>query len=338
MIRGDTSLALVPSLRVFTFDQLRIFKQDTEVDLSKTKSRKARDLLRYMIVYRRKSVPNEVLCEMFWPGMDYEFAKSNLHSTMYLVKRLLGSNVILSTDSGYIFDPNNEVWVDADEFERIIELAESKDISDEQKISLIEKALDIYKGDFMKENLYEDWVLPHKESYKEMYINALVKLSTIYLAIGDISKAIEKAKIAFREDPFNEIACMTMMKAYTRWGKHTEAIKVYKQLCKLLKKELDIEPSGDLTKLYNDIVSGKYDQRWIIVVESVAEQNSDINAVAKKIGFLLRNNDNIKLFSKQKLGIYLEGTPKSTAENILSRIKEYLKNFADIRIKIDRAR
>lgn len=331
-------MALVPPLRVFTFDQLRIFKQNAEVDLSKTKSRKARDLLRYMIVYRRRSVPNEVLCEMFWPGMDYQFAKSNLHSTMYLVKRLLGSNFILSTDSGYIFDPNNEVWVDADEFERIIKSAESKDISDEQRILLIEKALSIYKGDFMKENLYEDWVLPHRESYKEMYINALVELSTIYLTVGNISKAIEKAQIAFREDPFNEIACMTMMKAYTRCGKHTEAIKVYKRLCNFLKKELNIEPGGDLSKLYNDIVSGKYDQRWIIVIESINEQNPNMNAVAEEISSLLRDDDKTEVFSERKLGIYLEGIQKTAAERILFRIKEHLKDSTDIRIKIDRAR
>ena len=138
--------------------------------------------------------------------MNRESAKANLHSTLHTIRRVVGFNSdILSVRNESIrFIPEN-VEVDVDVFEKLIKLAESsKDMNEREK--LLRSAVDLYKGDFLPEDMYEDWSTPYREYYRELYIDALRNLCHILMEKEEYTEVKNLAKKLVSMDPYNEEA------------------------------------------------------------------------------------------------------------------------------------
>lgn len=244
--------------------------------------------------------------------MDQKYARINLQSTIYMLRSIVGKNKIVFHDNTYCFDPKNEIVVDADEFEKFIQMAlNSKDLSERK--TLLEKALDLYKGDFMAENLYEDWTLQFREHYRDLFVKGLLELGKIYLEEGHPHNVIELSKSALIQDPLNEEAVLLLIKAYIKNNNLSDAVKVYKEFSAILEKELQIKPSKELTQLYGQIVSGNLDNKWLIVVEgtdSLINKNDLLNDLKKAV----RDTDEIVFLCENKVGIFLKGIPKAAAK------------------------
>ncbi len=252
-------------LKILTLNSFSIYNENEKLDLTKIKSRKARDLLRYFVVFRRKNISDEILCEIFWQDMEEKYAKMNLQSTVHMLRAFLGKDLITFQNGNYCFDPSGVVQCDADEFENLIKLSRSTNDSTSKK-SFLEKAVAMYKGDFMVENLYEDWTIQFREYYKDLYVQALIDLAQIFIQENDFASSIEVLRKALINDPFNETAAFMLMKVYLKKGCPSEAVKVYRKFSEILNKELQIKPSKEMTQLYDCIIKGDLENRWIVVI------------------------------------------------------------------------
>ena len=324
-------------MQIKTLGGFSIISERERINLSKIRSRKARDLLKYLVAFRHKPIHIEILCDLFWRDMDQKYARINLQSTIYMLRSIVGKDKIVFHDNTYCFDPKNEIVVDADEFEKFIQMAlNSKDLSERK--TMLEKALDLYKGDFMAENLYEDWTLQFREHYRDLFVKGLLELGKIYLEEGHPHNVIELSKSALIQDPLNEEAVLLLMKAYIKNNNLSDAVKVYKEFSAILEKELQIKPSKELTQLYGQIVSGNLDNKWLIVVEgtdSLINKNDLLNDLKKAV----RDTDEIVFLCENKVGIFLKGIPKAAAKNIYGRITNILdKCSVQTRISFREAR
>jgi len=241
-----------------TLGGFQIFKDGKPIPEEKWKSQKALELLRFLVANRNKKIPVDRIFEYMWPGMSRESAKANLHSTLYTIRKVTGFNSsILSVKNENIrFVPEN-IEVDVDAFEKLVRLAEStRDIDEREK--LLRDAVDLYTGDFLPEDMYEDWSIPYREYYRELYIDALRNLSHILMEKEAYTEVKNLAKKLISMDPYNEEAYYTVIMAYFYLGRLNDARRWYQKLEKVLKEDLGIYPSRtfeEILKIQRDFRS-----------------------------------------------------------------------------------
>lgn len=324
-------------LKIATFGIFSIYSEDKQLNLSNIKSRKARDLLRYFVVFRHKQIPSDILCEIFWSDMDEKYAKMNLQSTVHMLRAFFGKDIITFQNGNYCFDPLGVVEFDADNFENLIQL--SRSIQDNaKKKSVLEEAITLYKGDFMVENLYEDWTVQFREYYRDLYVQALIDLAQILMNENALTEAAEKLRNALNNDSFNETAALMLMKVYLKKGCPSEAVKVYRRFSEILSKELQIRPSKEMIQLYEAIIKGDLENRWIVVLES-KQCHSKKETIIQLLRHVIREKDQIQVLSDGKIGVLIDGVALETAEGIYQRITAALDgSLDDVRVYLRKAR
>ncbi|MEJ5228893.1 MAG: bacterial transcriptional activator domain-containing protein [Pseudothermotoga sp.] len=269
--------------------------------------------------------------------MDEKYAKMNLQSTVHMLRAFLGKELIVFQNGNYCFDPSKTVEVDADVFETLIRSARSS-CDPSQKKQLLEDAIALYKGDFLMEDLYQDWAIQFRESYKDLYVQALIELSQILIEENSITRAIEILKIALNNDPFEEAAVLNLMKAYVKKGCPSEAVKVYKKFAQVLADELQIKPSRELMQLCETIMKGELADRWLIIVEGQS-CSSKREFVIQQLKCLIREKDEVQVLSADKLGILINDVAEPVANTIYQRIKDSLNsNVGEVKIYLRKAR
>ena len=116
------------------------------------------------------------------------------------------------------------------------------------------QAIELYKGDFMTEELYEEWAVSTRRKLKEQYVLTLMMVGEIYEKRGSLSKACTHYRKAIHADPVLETPYQRLMVIYSHQGKRNEAMKLYQQCEKALQEELDAEPDELTISLYKRIL------------------------------------------------------------------------------------
>ncbi|MGJ8454383.1 AfsR/SARP family transcriptional regulator [Pseudothermotoga sp. U03pept] len=324
-------------LSITTFGVFTVASDGEKIDLSKIKSRKARDLLRYFVVFRRKYIPSDILCEIFWQDMDEKYAKMNLQSTVHMLRKSLGKDKIAFQNGSYCFDPCDVVEIDADKFETLIRSARSTQ-DKSQKKKFLEDAIMLYKGEFLLEDLYQDWSTQSREYYKDLHVQTLIELAQILIEEDSTDRAIEILRTALYDDPFEERAVFNLMRAYARKGCSSEAIKTYLRFSEMLNKELQIKPSKELVQFYESILRGDLEDKWLIIVEGPS-CSSKRELVIQELERLVRERDEIQVLSMDKIGILINDVAQQVADNIYQRVKGSLDgNLTDVKVYLRKAR
>jgi DNA-binding SARP family transcriptional activator/Tfp pilus assembly protein PilF len=199
--------------------------------------------------------------ELFWPDSDTDAAASNLRSTLYAMRRALENgrasrapDVIFGDHSSVWLGPEAELWMDAVVFEqKVAEAWRSPD-----PLPLLEESSALYAGDFLPDDLYEDWAGERREALKRTWTELQFGLAQALEArSSDVNAALQPLERLLRADPCDERAAQEQMKLLTRYGRRAEALRVYQRLQQSLRDELGVEPSPDTTELQRQIGAGE---------------------------------------------------------------------------------
>jgi predicted ATPase/tetratricopeptide (TPR) repeat protein/class 3 adenylate cyclase len=129
-------------------------------------------------------------------------------------------------------------------------------------IPALTEAVELYHGEFMagfnlsKAPAFDNWRMQQSEWLQNLYLNALENLVRGHRTFGDFNQAIHYARIWLVSDPFNEPAHLQLMQLYGITGQRTAAIVQYKHFKTILTRELGLDPSAEITKLYKQILGG----------------------------------------------------------------------------------
>jgi DNA-binding SARP family transcriptional activator len=247
-------------LDVYFFGKFRIYRDGELVD-NLCKNR-AKQLLKYLVLNRTKAIPKEMLMDHFWPNYDPSSARNNLNVAIYCLRQALKSQHgdvihILFQDGCYSLNPNLRIRVDTELFSSHMKAAETLDsqAKQEQAIQAYIAAEKLYQGDFLEEDIYEDWSLSLREYYKATYEKILAKLSDYYYQQDHLEECIViNRKITLMETA-DEHAHRRLMECFIRLNQRHFALRQY-HLCKAaLAKELGLKPSQDTVTLYESIKS-----------------------------------------------------------------------------------
>lgn len=232
------------------------------------KSKKALLMLKYLAARPGNKVSSDVLMELLWPDNDAIDSTSNLHTAVWFVRRVLATKETKSrlrySNGSYWLDLSGGGCTDLEELEMHAAASRQFEESDpELALFHCEAALKLYRGDFLYEEMYEEWTIHYRDYYKELYFEITVRASDLLRKHrGDYREAVRVCKEALQKDPFREELYQACLKALIEDERYVEAINLYNHCSHLLMEEFGFEPN-QTTK---DIV---VDMRRYLVKEEI---------------------------------------------------------------------
>lgn len=222
-------------------------------------SGRGRAVFQYLIVHRDRPIPREVLMDRFWPEAAPEAARNSLnvavHGARQAFRSLTEVPIILYKDGAYSLNPDLRLWVDFVSFERHVQHArklEAEGLPGEA-CAAYEAALGLYQADFLVDEPYEEWTVLTRERLRVIYLEAVDRLSQIYMSQGRYGPAASLCQLILAQDNCREDAHARLMRCYSRQGQLPLALRQYQLCVQALATELNITPSPMIETLYEQI-------------------------------------------------------------------------------------
>jgi DNA-binding SARP family transcriptional activator len=246
-------------LAVYMFGELRIYFDDILVD--RWESTRARALFRYLIANRRAAAAKERLAAQFWPDSEPELARRSLHQAIYCLRQTLkryagGRQIIQFANDHYQIASDVPIWVDVEEFEAAIAAARSHWRAGDVEVAVhaYATAVDLYLGDFLAEDRYEQWAAEQHGALQVKYLEALQHMARYYHERDDLSAAIMLCQRALAHDSCDEDAHRTLMACYMAQGLRHLAVRQHRLCVNALRSQLGLEPSAEFEAFYREVV------------------------------------------------------------------------------------
>ena len=224
--------------------------------------KKATALFLYLLYYRKRFIHREKLMDMFWPDSNPASARNCLNVAICCIRKALQEIVpneefIVFQNESYGMNPNLNIELDAEEFSRYWQRGQNIEQTQGLVESCIENyhnAIAIYKGDFLQDIIFEEWVELIRENLKETYLAILGRLSSYICDQKQYAQTTTLCKKMLQKDNCLEEAHRRLMYSYYKLGMRDKAIRQFKKCKKILKEELNVLPSRSTMDLYQQII------------------------------------------------------------------------------------
>ena len=247
-----------PALAVYCLGAFRVFQDDQPIE--SWPSGKSQSLFKYLITHRERPVAKEVLMDRFWLEAAPEAARNNLNVAIHGLRRALRqghpefSHVLYQSDA-YLLNPELRIWVDVEEFGQHVRTGQRLEQAKELAQAVLEyrAAEALYRGEFLEEDRYEDWLLPRRQSLQDDYLTLLDRLSRHYLEQEAYDACMLMCGKLLAIDSCREDAHRRLMRCYSRQGQYHLALRQYHFCVEALQHELEVEPDEATQALFRQI-------------------------------------------------------------------------------------
>lgn len=237
----------------------RIFIDDTEVPDSAWRTVKAKKLFCYLFLHRTGQATREALIEALWPDATPSSGSDNLRKAIQYVRETVKpyvdktDDVIISSKGVFYPSAQSSVWIDSEEFERLIDQAKQLEAQDVLLKDTLENAIDIYRDDFAT-GWYEPWAEEQRRHHQNLYEECLSMMARYYVDSNKPKAAVNWFKTLIELNFFDEDYHRSLMKLYAALGRVKEIQHDFERLTTRLKKELKTEPQEETVRLYTSLL------------------------------------------------------------------------------------
>jgi len=254
-LTGEPGLRTRPAgkrLEVYGLCEGRVVRDGEPVPASDWQAAMARELFFYIFIHG--PVERDSVGLVFWPDLPVDKVSSNFHSTLYRVRRAVGSDAIVVKNGQYQVG-EIETWYDVDEFESLFERARLLPPRDWQTEELWRRAVDLYQGGFLM-GMEREWCVTQREALGLKYVEALVGLGRCHQARAAYEEAVAWFGRALDADPLREDVHRRVMLCYAEAGRRSKALEQYGLCREVLEAELGVSPSPETARLYERLGGG----------------------------------------------------------------------------------
>lgn len=248
------------TINLFGYPQITLDGAPVETD-----RRKAVALLAFLAV-SGKPHSRETLSGFFWGDYDQSSALAYLRRTLWEANQMLGEGWVETQRDLVALPLTPEVQVDVIQFERLsLQVRDTDDPA--ARLSLLEQALALYRGDFLAgftlrdSPEFDDWQYVTAENLRGKLGEALDVLSRLYQERGEIEAALERARRWVALDQLNEAAHRRLMALHAQAGQRNAAVRQFRALERILKEELNAKPEEESYQLLQRIQAGELVER-----------------------------------------------------------------------------
>jgi len=245
------------SIRIQTLGQFIVWRNEEKIDSKEWSRDKTVQLLQYLISNRqRNALHKEKIMDNLWDDWndrDFKVAMHGINKTLE-PDRASRTEPLYIERQGVSYHLNLEkVWIDVEALEKYIIIGNAFYGTDNHVSKTAYKlAIDLYKGMYLPNRIYEDWSSEEREKTQMLTLGAYITLAEIILEENP-TESIRLAQHALSIDATWEDAYRIQMQAYLAKGNRPQAIKTYIKCETILEKEYGIEPLPETKKLLKAI-------------------------------------------------------------------------------------
>lgn len=238
------------SVAIHALGRFLVLRDGIAVPLREWQSRKARDLLKLLVARLGRPAPRECLLEALWPEQDPRRTRPRLSVALSTVRAVLDPERRLDAEH-YVAATRETVALDTGklllDLEAFLGQAESalalvRGGAGQQAVRVLEAAEAAYGGDFLEEDLYEDWAVGPRERARAIYLSVVRALIELAAARCDHGAVVRYALPVLERDPFDEAAHLAIVAARAAERAHGEAQRAYHVYVARM-NEIDVAPA-----------------------------------------------------------------------------------------------
>jgi DNA-binding SARP family transcriptional activator len=214
---------------------------------------RARELLAYLACNPEGRSKDQVGLAL-WPDASPGQVRNLFHVTLHRLRKALGRpEWIVVEGERYRLSPALAPEVDALRFEVEASCALADLRRGEDAGACLAAALDLYRGDFLEGVDAGEWHLDPRSRLEELYLDGLRALGDALFDQGRFVEAAAAFRRLLERDDLAEDVHRRLISSLARAGDRSGALRSYRRLEELLRRELDVEPEPATAALMREI-------------------------------------------------------------------------------------
>lgn len=223
------------------------------------RSKQVTMLLKYILSHKKADISADDLGTVLWGEGESDNPEGALKNLVYRLRKTLeqiGDESYITSNGGkYTWNRAIETRVDIEEFEKSYMKAESSGLSIKARAEFYIEALTLYKGEFLKSDSYEYWVVPICGYYRKMFFKCAFEVCDYLMQSRKFAEVDMLCAHAATIDPFEERIHLTKMEALISLGRYPEALAHYEYVTALFYREIGVKPSNEIRAMYKKIAN-----------------------------------------------------------------------------------
>ncbi|HEV2404296.1 MAG TPA: bacterial transcriptional activator domain-containing protein, partial [Ktedonobacterales bacterium] len=238
-------------LRVSVMGETRVFCGDEEITSWARPG--MRELLVYLLDHETPARRDEILADI-WPEKEPRLAGEEFRKVRSELKKALGVQVKKLDDGRYTVAEVESY--DARDFEAAAQLGEALMRAGDtpEAIVALRRAVSLGAGSFLSE-VYSEWVVLRRDALRREYLIALEQLVEAQMILKEYAALTRSAYLLLDANPLCEKAHRALMVGFYACGEPARALDQFRQCARILREELELEPTPRTVALYKTIRS-----------------------------------------------------------------------------------
>lgn len=241
-------------LSVYMLGRFSVEYGDQIMSLGRNSSSKLIQLLQIVWLAGEKGVTREDLASMLYERDSLSSLNNSLNNLIYRLRRILvedgfpKARYVVNQDGVYFWEREIPVWVDAREFERLVEMGDRVK-QEKEKFQYYKKAEELYQGELLHSISMENWVIVESLRFKRMYERAVSWLGDYMKRQKDYPGMYQLYRQAAQIYPFDNWQ-VGQIESMTYMGQYKEAFLLYDNTAKRYSEEMGLPPSDKMLECY----------------------------------------------------------------------------------------
>jgi DNA-binding SARP family transcriptional activator len=254
--RTEPHWAAAPKLEIHTLGRTEVFGREGRIG-GRWLEQRPGQILKYLVAERDRAPHVDEIADSIWPEADMNAAATVRYFVHALRARVepehpkrTGFSFVVARQGGYALE-RSRVTIDADEFEAKVRagLDAFRGTEVDAAERLLADAISLYKGDFLADERYADWVLPERNRLRKVASDAIRALGRIRLDAGDLERAVELAARLTQLQPYDPDVHRHLIALLLTAGRRSDASRHYAALRKRMMREFGEQPEFKLSEV-----------------------------------------------------------------------------------------
>lgn len=252
-VSGEEPRQAVPMLHISALGKFRINYGDQIVAINRKSSLQ---LLHYFITNRNRKIPKDMLLEAIFPeGGTVESVNNRFYVALSYLRKKLEPDMQSGKDSMFIKREGEHymlsaehIALDIDAFQELLE--ERKGMTEEERIRRLTEAEAMYKGDYLEEYPYIEFLELYRERLRFYYLNLLRELANYHWEQHYYDKGMHYFDKIIEKEPYKEIVYEEYIEKLLEASLFLHAKKVSKLYEKYIGNELGVPVQNKLNSMF----------------------------------------------------------------------------------------
>ncbi len=233
---------------IYTLGRFAVLKQGKPLQFRTKAQKKPLDLLKVIISLGGRSVSKLHIAELLWPDSEGDASISVVNTTLSRLRKLIGKEAILTESGRFTLNPEL-CQVDCWDLEKSLNAIKTNDHDKKDASEFVRQALVYYQGSFLAGE-DDGWSVSRRERIRSRFLHTMAHHGQLLMAEGDCECAITLYTKVLEIDDLNEEFYINLMRCQISLGRVAEAMQVYQRCKQTLNETLGIDPSREVTALY----------------------------------------------------------------------------------------